>query len=50
MFQHLKDINMSYIGHLLHAWKMAFILLVHGLFPWIWKTKVSDEIKRYEEL
>jgi len=35
---------MSYFGHLLRAWKWAFILIVHGLFPNIWKTKVSDEI------
>jgi len=26
----------------LRAWKIAFILLVHGLFPNIWKTKASD--------
>jgi hypothetical protein len=30
--------------HLLRAWKWAFVLLVHGLFPFIWETKVSDEI------
>jgi hypothetical protein len=41
---HLKDNNVSYFGHLLRAWKWAFVLLVHGLFPNIWKTKVSDEI------
>jgi len=26
----------------LRAWKIAFTLLVHGLFPNIWKTKASD--------
>ena len=44
MFQHLKDTNISYTRHLLHAWRMSFILLVHGLIPSIWETKVSDEI------
>lgn len=44
MFQHLKDINMGYLTHLTHAWRMAFILLIHGLIPSIWETKVSDEI------
>ena len=44
MFQHLKDINMGYLTHLRHAWRMAFILLIHGLIPSIWETKVSDEI------
>lgn len=48
MFTHLKDINMSYTRHLLHAWRMAFILIVHGLLPNIWETKVSDEIIDHE--
>ena len=46
--QHLKDVNMSYFSHLYHAWRMGIILLVHGVFPWIWETKVSDEILDYE--
>jgi len=41
---HLKDNNISYINHLLRAWKWAFVLIIHGLFPFIWETKVSDEI------
>ena len=39
---------MSYGSHLFHAWRMAIILLVHGIFPWIWERKVSDEIIDYE--
>ena len=39
---HLKEVNRSYFPHLYHAWKVAFILLVHGIFPNIWKTKASD--------
>jgi hypothetical protein len=30
---HLKNIGMGYFMHLFHAWKVAFILIVHGLFP-----------------
>jgi len=41
---HLEETGMTYFGHLLRAWKWAFVLLVHGLFPFIWETKVSDEI------
>jgi hypothetical protein len=41
---HLSDNNIGYFDHLLRAWKWAFVLLVHGLFPFIWETKVSDEI------
>lgn len=38
---------MGYFKHLAHAWRMAFILIVHGFFPWVWETKVSDEIMSY---
>lgn len=41
---HLSDNGLSYLQHLARAWKWAFVLLVHGLFPNIWQTKVSDEI------
>ena len=41
---HLKEINVGYFKHLCRAWRWAFILLVHGIFPEIWKTKASDEI------
>ena len=46
--EHLKDVQMNYFQHLFHAWRMSFILWVHGLIPWIWETKVSDEIIDYE--
>ena len=38
---HLHETGQSYLTHLLRAWKIAFTLLVHGLFPNIWKTKAS---------
>lgn len=41
---HLSDNNLGYFQHLFRAWKWAFMLLVHGLFPFIWETKVSGEI------
>jgi len=48
MFSHLQDTQMNYFQHLLHAWRMASILIVHGLLPWVWETKVSQEILDYE--
>ena len=42
--KHLQDVHMSYASHLAHAWRLSLILLVHGLVPWIWTHKVSDEI------
>ncbi len=41
---HLNEVNMGYLKHLMRAWRLAFILLIHGIFPEIWKTKASDEI------
>ena len=41
---HLHDTGYSYFQHLIRAWRLAFILLVHGVFPDIWKTKASDEM------
>jgi len=47
--KHLTDIGMGYFRHLLHAWRMAFILIVHGLIPYVWETKFSDEIMSYHK-
>ena len=41
---HLNEVGYGYFQHLFRAWKIAFILLVHGVFPEIWKTKASDEL------
>ena len=41
---HLNDTGFSYLSHLTRAWKLSFVLLVHGIFPNVWKTKASDEI------
>ena len=46
--EHLDEVEMNYFQHMCHAWKLSFILFVHGLFPWIWETKASDEIIDYE--
>lgn len=41
---HLNEIGLTYFQHLTRAWKWALMLLVHGLFPNIWKTAVSDQM------
>lgn len=38
---HLKEVGLNYFEHLLRAWKIAFVLLVHGFFPSIWSNKAS---------
>ena len=40
--KHLKDIQESYWEHLFFAVSVAFVLVVHGLFPFIWSMKASD--------
>lgn len=42
---HLEEVNMNYWQHLRHAWSVAFILLVHGVFPNVWKNKASDTLQ-----
>lgn len=44
MSSHLNEAGVGYFQHLARAWKWAFMLIVHGLFPNIWKTAVSDQI------
>ncbi len=44
LINHLKESGKGYFEHLLGAWKVAFILLVHGLLPNVWKNKASDII------
>ena len=39
---HLEEVDKSYFEHLLGAWKVALILIVHGLLPNIWRYKASD--------
>ena len=41
---HLNEVGYGYFQHLFRAWRIAFVLIVHGIFPDIWKTKASDEL------
>ena len=38
---HLTDVGMNYIQHLIRAWSIAFVLIVHGVFPNVWKTRAN---------
>jgi len=48
MSKHLREIEMSYMGHLIHAFLIAFVLIVHGLIPWVWETKASDMLCKHK--
>lgn len=41
---HLRENNVGYFKHLIRAWRWAIILFIHGIYPDVYKTKVSDEI------
>lgn len=46
---HLSENNTTYIKHLRRAWGVAFVLLVHGLFPNKWQDKASDMLCSAED-
>ena len=43
---HLEEVNKSYFEHLLGAWKVAAVLLIHGLLPNVWRNKASDMLRK----
>ena len=50
--KHLKDVTMTYTEHWMFAWILALklfllslIALVHGIFPFIFTSTVSDGVK-----
>lgn len=43
---HLEEVGKTYFEHLLGAWKVAFILIVHGLLPNVWRYKASDLLRK----
>ncbi len=56
IMRHLKDVNLSWGRHLHFAWGLAlrlFLLslaaVVHGLFPFIFTSKVSDEVHKLNQ-
>jgi hypothetical protein len=43
--KHLEDIQMGYFEHLYRAWAIAFALLIHGVFPFLFTNYASDRMK-----
>lgn len=41
---HLKENNIGYVKHLYRCLRWALILVIHGVYPNVFKTTVSDEI------
>ena len=55
LIKHLEGIDEGYFEHLWFAWSVAFVLLIHGLMPWVWKFKATEmmaqkEVHRQEKI
>lgn len=48
LIKHLQWIDESYFEHMYFAWSVAFVLIVHGLFPWMWQFKATEMMARQE--
>jgi len=46
---HLEETGYTYFGHMKRALSVAFILIVHAVFPNVWKTKATEIICSYDE-
>lgn len=51
---HLRDTGFGYFEHLFRAWRIAAVLVVHGIFPNVWKDRAtrllcshSDSTRKY---
>jgi len=56
IMSHLKDINLSWARHLCFAlglasklFRLSLTAVVHGIFPFIFISKVSDEVHKLNE-
>ena len=45
--KHLQETGYTYFSHLIRAWTIAFVLLVHGLFPNVWEDKATELINKH---
>jgi len=48
LIKHLEWIDESYFEHLRFAWSVAFVLIVHGIFPWVWQFKATEMMQKKE--
>jgi hypothetical protein len=48
MSSHLKENGETYWEHLRFAWSVAFVMMVHGLLPFVWEYKASEMIAKQE--
>ena len=39
---HLHEAGETYFEHLHFAWSVGFVMIVHGLLPWMWEYKATE--------
>ena len=48
LIKHLKWIDEGYFEHMWFAFKVAGVLIVHGLMPWVWQFKATEMMQKKE--
>ncbi len=46
--KHLEEAGETYFEHLRFAWSVCFVMLVHGLLPWVWEYKATEMMARQD--
>ena len=46
--KHLQEAGETYFQHLLFAWSVGFVMLVHGLLPFVWEYRATEMMSRRE--
>lgn len=46
--KHLKENGETYWEHLRFAWSVSFVMIVHGLLPFVWEYRATEMIAKQE--
>jgi hypothetical protein len=46
--KHLHWIQETYWEHLKFAWSVGFVMIVHGLLPWVWEFRATEMMAKRE--
>lgn len=46
--KHLQEAGETYFQHLRFAWSVGFVMIVHGLLPFVWEYKATEMMSRRE--
>ena len=45
---HLQEAGETYFEHLRFAWSVGFVMIVHGLLPWVWEYRATEMMSKRE--